>query len=101
MILVSKGPQHKEIKFDSYDWSLSKVKLGYLYLEFGQKWCAIAWPIHVKAPFSPFMGLNIQRVKAPIYKIDDIVSIQPMTMPKSSLFYLGYKYDSSLPDTPS
>ncbi len=107
MILVSEGPQHRKIKLDSYDWSLSKTRLGFLYLDFGQKRCSIAWPIYVKAPSIsiPFMGLNIQRMKVPIYVMPiyvmDDVSIQPIARPKTSLFYLDYIYDSSLTNTPS
>jgi hypothetical protein len=42
-------------------------------------------------PNPPFTMPIIKNVGAPLF-INDIVSVQPMTMPVSSIFYMDYKY---------
>jgi len=42
-------------------------------------------------PESPFTMPIIKNVPAPLF-VNDIVSVQPMTMPVSSIFYVDYKF---------
>jgi hypothetical protein len=42
-------------------------------------------------PDSPFVMPIIKNVPAPLF-INDIINVQPMTMPVSSIFYMDYKF---------
>jgi hypothetical protein len=43
------------------------------------------------APMPPFTFPIIKNMPAPLF-INEIVSVQPMTMPVSSIFYMDYKF---------
>jgi len=43
-------------------------------------------------PDSPFVMPIIKNVPAPLF-INDIINVQPMTMPVSSIFYVDYKFE--------